>query len=177
MSRTSYGPSSSALLLQRASARAEVEPEFEEVLAALVDLPTSSAGEYDALAANLVNARRTTSAVQEFTDAALSTAEMQEVLALGTPQAVHRLRSRGRVLGLTQGNHTWFPVWQVQGGALRPDLPRILELLSRFTKDVVAADRVMRLRREDLDEQSIAGALDDRRLGPLAWSALSEIAG
>jgi hypothetical protein len=78
---------------------------------------------------------------------------------------------------LQSGNATWFPSWQFAEGQVRDDLPRILELLSRFTKDPVASDRAMRLARDDLDRKSIAGALDDPRWAAAAWDALAELAG
>ncbi|HZD65309.1 MAG TPA: hypothetical protein VE152_04350 [Acidimicrobiales bacterium] len=164
-----------AQVIARAGARAQDDPDFAEVLAALVDTPTAGAGEYAHLAAGELGRHRRRAALAEFKAGALATSEVQDLLGLGTPQAVHRLRSRARLIGLQLGNATWFPTWQFGEGRLRPDLPRILELLGRFTGDVVAADRVMRLIRPDLEDVSIAAALDRPELAPRAWVMLAEL--
>ena len=80
-------------------------------------------------------------------------------MELPTPQAVHRLRSRGKLIGSAVGDQTWFPVWQFDADRVRADLPRILDLLTGFTSDPFAADRVMRLAHEELSGTSIAEAL------------------
>jgi hypothetical protein len=165
----------SAQVIARAEARARLDPDFADLLAHLVDAPTSAAGEYERVAARQISDRRRRDALDEFLASALPTSDVQALLHLGTPQAVHRMRSRGRLIGLQLGNHTWFPAWQFSGGDLRPDLPLILERLAAFTTDPVAADRVMRLVREDLDGSSIAGALDRPERAGAAWSALAEL--
>jgi hypothetical protein len=96
-------------------------------------------------------------------------------LHLGTPQAVHQLRRRKRLLGLQSGNATWFPAWQFDLGRLRPDLPVILEHLARFTADPIASDRAMRLVRDDLDGRSLSDALKDPRTAPTAWAILDSL--
>ena len=165
-----------AQVMARAEARARVDPDFVGLINRLVDLPTGPAGELDHAAASAVSERRRRDALEEFRSAALSTSEVRDLLGLGTPQAVHRLRSRGRLIGLQIGNHTWFPAWQFSGGTIREDLPRILELLATFTSDPVAADRVMRILREDLGT-SVAGALDRPERAAEAWRALAELTG
>jgi hypothetical protein len=167
----------SAHVIAKAEARAQLDPDFFQLLTRLVEAPASSAGHYDRLAAGGINGARQRDAIEEFKAAALPTGAVQELLGAGTPQAVHRLRSRGRILGHAVGNQTWFPAWQFSGGELRSDLPEILERLRRFTEDVVAADRAMRLVRPDLGGLSIAGALDRPHLAPKAWSALDELSG
>jgi hypothetical protein len=164
-------------LIERAEARARHDPAFAQVLAAVVDAPTSSAGSYRAAAARELNDRRLADALDAFLGGALKTADIQRRLGYATPQAVHRLRSRGRLVGLQRGNATWFPAWQLAGGGLRPDLPRLLDLLARFTDDVVAQDRVMRLERDELGGASIAAALDDAERAPSAWAILTALAG
>ncbi|MBV9659925.1 MAG: hypothetical protein JO337_02080 [Acidimicrobiales bacterium] len=163
-------------VLARAEARAQVDPEFADLLTELVNIPTGTAGELDHLAAVRVNDQRRREAFDQFRAAALTTAQVQDRLGLATPQAVHRLRSRGRVIGMPVGNHTLFPSWQLSGDALRPDLSRILELLRRFTDDPVVADRVMRLVRDDLGGLSVIAALDRPDVRDRAWTALAELA-
>ena len=168
-------PPPSALVLAKAEARAQLDPEFFRLLARLVEAPSSSAGEYDRLAAQGINDARQRDAIEEFKEAALATGTVQELLGAGTPQAVHRLRSRGRIIGRAIGNQTWFPTWQFSKGEIRSDLPEILDRLNRFTTDVMAADRAMRLVRDDLGGLSIAAALDQRARLSAAWSALDEL--
>jgi hypothetical protein len=160
-----------------AEARAKADSEFAGVLDALIDAPTRPDGDLDRLAAREVNDRRMRAAVEEFCAAALPTSEVQRLLCLGTPQAVHRLRTRGRIVGKQVGNRTWFPAWQFSGGGLRPDLAQILALLLRWSDDPVAADRVMRLVRDDLGGSSVATRLDDPGWAEQAWTVLSELAG
>jgi hypothetical protein len=165
----------SAQVIARAEARARLDPDFADLLASLVEAPTSAAGEYERIAAQQVSDRRRRDALDEFLTSALPTSAVQELLHLGTPQAVHRLRSRGRLIGLQHGNHTWFPAWQFSGGDFRADLPVILERLAEFTLDPVAADRAMRLMRDDLGGMSIASALDCPAWAGAAWGALAEL--
>lgn len=169
-------PVTSAQVLARAEARAKLDPEFASLLARLVDAPAGAAGDLERVAAGEVNQRRHRDAVEEFRSGSLTTSAVQELLGVGTPQAVHRLRSRRRLIGAQLGNNTWFPSWQFAGGRIRPDLPKILEALGRFSSDPIAADRIMRLRRDDLGGSSVAGALDRPRLSRSAWSLLAELA-
>jgi hypothetical protein len=165
----------SAHVIAKAEARAQLDPDFFDLLARLVDAPSCSAGEYDRLAAQGINEARRRDVIEEFKAAALATGTVQELLGVGTPQAVHRLRTRGRILGQAVGNQTWFPAWQFSRGGIRPDLPEILDRLHRFTSDVIAADRVMRLVREDLGGLSIAAALEQPATALAAWAALDEL--
>ena len=123
-------------------------------------------------AAGAVNRQRRAEVRRQFVDAALATADVQRLLGLGTPQAVHRLRSRGKVIGRQIGNATWFPAWQFRDGERRDDLDEILAALRAFTADTVAADRVMRLQRDELGGRSIAESLDRPRSGARAWAIL-----
>jgi hypothetical protein len=163
-------------VLARVEARAEVDPDFAGLLDRLVGAPGGAAGELTRLAATDLDQRRRAEAQDQFKAGALATAEVQSRLGLGTPQAVHRLRSRGRIIGAPIGNHTWFPAWQFSGRGLRPDLARILGLLGRFTADPIASDRIMRLVRDDLGGLSVAAALDDPDCEEQAWSVLAELA-
>ncbi|MGV7660191.1 type II secretion system F family protein, partial [Mycobacterium kansasii] len=81
----------------------------------------------------------------------------------------------GKVLGVTVGNNTWFPAWQFDGARLRPDLPQILLLLARFTSDPVVADRVMRIKREELAGASISEALRRKKTVNTAWQLLKAV--
>jgi hypothetical protein len=164
-------------LAERARRRATREPAFATVLEAILEAPTHDAGELTHLAARRVNDVRRRLAVEEFTASSLSTAEVQARLGRASAQSVHVLRSRGQLLGRTVGNATWFPAWQLQGGALRDDLPRLLDALGRFTDDAVAADRIMRLRRDELGGRSLADALDDPKRAATAWNLLGALGG
>ncbi len=159
-------------LAKRARDRATREPAFATVLEAILDAPTEDAGELSHVAAQQVNDVRRQQALEELKSGSLSTAEVQRRLGRASPQSVHVLRSRGQLLGRTIGNATWFPAWQLQGDALREDLPRLLAALGRLSDDTVAADRVMRLRREELGGRSLADALDDPRRTATAWNLL-----
>ncbi|MGV0634922.1 hypothetical protein ABQE69_13720 [Mycolicibacillus trivialis] len=152
-------PTASSPLADRVAARARRDSDFAEVLDTLLAAPTSPQGHLERVAAQALNDQRRAALTQDFVDGALPTPQVQQLLGLGTPQAVHRMRSRGRLLGAAVGNRTWFPAWQFDGDRLHPDLPQILELLARFTADPLAADRVIRLTREELGGRSIAQAL------------------
>lgn len=164
-----------AALVAHAQERARHDSDFAEVLAQLVEAPTRGAGEYTREAARSLNRQRVASAVEEFKADAITTADVQRLLNLGTPQAVHQLRRRKRLLGLAAGNATWFPAWQFEEGRIRPDLARVLAHLARFTTDPVAADRVMRLVRDDLDGRSLNEALNEPHLAGTAWAILGSL--
>lgn len=160
-------------LLNRLAVRAERDPAFRVLLAELADAPTTSAGRY--LTASCLNATRVDDARAVFRSGAFTTAQVQARLGVTTPQAVSQLRRRGRLVGRRDGNPTWYPAWQFDPDGLRPDLPDILERLSRFTTDVIAADRIMRLERPELDGRSVADSLDDPERAPAAWLVLDTL--
>ena len=162
-------------LAKRARDRATREPAFATVLEAILDAPTEDTAELTHVAARQVNDTRRQQALDEFRAGALSTADVQARLGRASAQSVHVLRSRGQLLGRTIGNATWFPAWQLQGGALRDDLPRLLAALSRFSDDALAADRVMRLRRDELGGRSLAAALDQPKRAATAWNLIEAI--
>jgi hypothetical protein len=166
---------SAAALIAQTDERVRREPEFAGVLAALVEAPIHGAGDYTREAARALNRRRLDDVIGQFKADALPTAEVQRLLHLGTPQAVHQLRRRKRLLGLQSGNATWFPAWQFELGRLRPELPRILDHLVRFSTDPIAADRVMRLVREDLGGRSVSDALTEPGSAPMAWAILDSL--
>ena len=162
-------------LAQRAQARAAREPAFAAVLEAILDAPTTAAGELTRVAARNVNDGRRQQSLADFRAGALSTAEVQHRLGRSSAQSVHVLRSRKQLLGRTLGNATWFPAWQFSDGRIRSDLPEIIQTLHRFTADSIAADRVMRLRRDELGGRSIAEALDRKRIAATARAILADL--
>lgn len=162
-------------LVRAIEARARRDAGFLRVLDALRDAPTGPEGTLERSAAHTLNEQRRAVLVTDFVDGALSTAQVQSRLGYASPQAVHRLRTRGRLIGAAVGNRTWFPGWQFDGGRVRAELPRILELLARYTDDPVAADRIMRLQRDDLGGTSIADALDHPATAAAAWRALATL--
>jgi hypothetical protein len=162
-------------LVTRVRERAAREPAFATVLEAILEAPPADTRELTRMAARQVNDLRRQQALSDFRDGALSTAEVRERLGRSSAQSVHVLRSRGQLIGRTLGNATWFPAWQLDGGELRPDLPRLLEALGRFTDDAVAADRVMRLRRDELGGTSLMAALDDPKRAATAWNLLGAL--
>src|SRR5688500_17794815 len=141
---------------KRARDRATREPAFATVLEAILDAPTEDAAELTHVAAHQVNDARRQQAMEEFRAGALTTAAVQHPPGRSRAQSTHFRRGRCKLLGRTSGNATWFPAWQLQGGALRDDLPRLLTALGPFRDDAVAADRAMRLRRDELGGRSLA---------------------
>jgi hypothetical protein len=164
-----------APLVRRVEARARQDAGFAQVLDELLLAPTTPEGTIEHVAASSINERRRAVLTSDFKDGALSTSEVQHLLRFASPQAVHRLRSRGKLLGAPVGNQTWFPAWQFDDDRLRTDLPRILDLLTRFTSDPVAADRIMRMTREELDGSSIAEALRHPATAGVAWRILTSL--
>ena len=168
-------PPAPALLAEQVEARARRDPAFAEVLDALLEAPTSPSGQLRLVAAGNLNEQRRAGVVREFVEGSLPTPKVQALLGAGSPQAIHRMRSRGKLLGAAVGNQTWFPAWQFDSDRLRPDLPHILEVAGRFTADPFAIDRVMRLAREDLDGMSIADALRRPAMTDTAWRLLAAV--
>jgi hypothetical protein len=168
-------PTAIAPLARQLAERAQQDSGFAEVLDAILEAPTAPHGTLERVAASSLNEERRSALVREFIDASMPTPEVQAQLGLKSPQPVHRLRSRGKLLGSTIGNQTWFPAWQFDDGRVRPDLPRILELLAQFTSDPLAADRIMRLRHDALRGSSIAAALRHPETADTAWRMLAAV--
>jgi hypothetical protein len=164
-----------APLARQVAERALNDSSFAEVLDVLLEAPTGPQGTLERIAAGSLNDERRGALVREFLEGSLPTPKVQERLDLHSPQAVHRLRSRGRLLGSAVGNQTWFPAWQFDADRVRPDLPRILELLSEFTADPLAADRIMRLTHDELGGSSIAEALRRPKTAEVAWQMLAAV--
>ena len=168
-------PTAVAPLARQVAERALKDAGFAEVLDAILEAPTAPQGTLDRIAAQRLNDQRRGALVREFVDGSLPTPQVRTRLGLKSPQAVHRLRSRGKLLGSAVGNQTWFPAWQFDNDRLRPDLPRILDLLARFTSDPMAADRIMRLTHEELGGSSIAEALRRPKTADTAWRMLAAV--
>jgi hypothetical protein len=162
-------------LAQLVAVRAQKDTRFARVLDALLAAPTTPQGTLERTAARKLSDQRRAALVEDFVDGSMRTPQVQALLKLRTPQAVHRLRSRGKLIGSAVGNQTWFPAWQFDTDRLRPDLPRILELLARFTSDPLAADRIMRLKHEELGGTSIAEALRKPKTTEIAWRMLTSL--
>jgi hypothetical protein len=164
-----------APLARQVAERALHDSGFAEVLDALLEAPTGPQGTLERVAASSLNDERHGALVREFVEGSLPTPKVQERLELHSPQAVHRLRTRGKLLGSAVGNQTWFPAWQFDADRLRTDLPRILELLGLFTSDPLAADRIMRLTHDELGGSSIAEALRRPKTADTAWRMLAAL--
>lgn len=163
------------VLVRQVEERARRDPEFAELLATLVDAPTAPKEELEYVAARTLNDERRGALISDFVEGALPTRQVQALLGHDTPQAVHQLRRRGKLLGTAHGNNTWFPAWQFEGDRLRPDLAEILKLLARFTSDPVAADRIMRIKHDELAGASIATALRRKKTASTAWQMLAAV--
>lgn len=164
-----------APLARDLAARARTDARFARVLTALLTAPTSPQGTLERVAAHNLNRQRRAALVQDFVAGSMPTPDIQALLGLRTPQAVHRRRTRGKLLGAAVGNQTWFPAWQFENDRVHPDLPRILELLARFTSDPLAADRVMRIKHDELGDKSIAEALRHPQTAETAWQMLTAV--
>jgi len=168
-------PTAVAPLARQVAERAQKDSGFAEVLNAILGAPTEPHGTLQRIAARSINDERRGALTREFVEGSLPTPQVQARLRLKSPQAVHRLRSRGKLLGSAVGNQTWFPAWQFDADRLRPDLPRILALLTQFTSDPLAADRVMRLIHDELGGSSIAEALRRPKTADTAWRMLAAV--
>jgi hypothetical protein len=164
-----------APLVRQVEARARTDAGFAQVLDELLLAPTAPRGTLEHIAARSINERRRAVLSSDFVAGSLPTSQVQHILRFASPQAVHRLRSRGKLLGSAVGNQTWFPAWQFDDDRIRTDLPKILELLIRFTSDPVIADRIMRMTRDELDGSSVAEALRDPATADTAWRILTSL--
>ena len=165
-------------LLERVAAAAERDPAM--VRPVLQVLAGEAPDRIAALrpVATRVNAERLRAALDEFKAGAWTTEEvLRHIRRFRTRQALHALRARGRLLGRTIGNATWFPRWQFADGDVRPDLAEILDALGQFSTEALAGDRVMRLPRPELHGRSIAEALDRPRDQRLGWRVLRAVGG
>ena len=164
-----------APLVRKVEARARRDSGFAEVLDALLKAPSAPRVRLERVAADGLNRQRRAAVTREFVEGALCTSDVQSLLGFASPQAVHQLRRRGKLLGAAVGNQTWFPAWQFDGDRLLPDLPRILDLLAEFTSDSVSADRVMRIAHDEIGGASIAQALRQPDTAESAWQMLTAL--
>ncbi len=164
-----------APLARQVAARAKRDAGFARVLSALMETSTAPQGTLERIAARELNTQRRGALVHEFVEGSMPTPDVQALLGLHSPQAVHRQRTRGKLLGAAVGNQTWFPSWQFDEDRIRTDLQEILELLTRFTADPLVADRIMRMKHDELGKKSIAEALRNAQTADTAWRMLSSI--
>lgn len=160
-------------LMDRVAAMAETDPATRSVLQVLVgERPTDVASLGSV--ARTVNEERRRVAVDDFVSASLRTSEVLARLpGVTTRQAVSKMRLSGTLMGRRVGKETYFPAWQFGPAGRSNDLPRVLRALRRFVDDdAVAADRVMRLEREELGGMSLVDALGSRRETADAWRIL-----
>ena len=168
----------SGTLLERVAAAADrdpasVRPVLQILVGEVPDHPLALRP-----VAERVNAQRLVGVLDEFKKGSWTTdGVLREVPRFRTRQAVHAFRTRGRLLGRTIGNATWFPRWQFVDGDVRPDLSEVLDALLRFSADAVVGDRVMRLPREELRGRSIAESLSRPSEQRLAWRLLGAVGG
>lgn len=165
-------------LLDEVAQAIAAEPErVRPVLETLVGRTPARTGQLRQIARRVDDVRRD-NALGEFQAGSLPTDQVVTRLpSISTRQGVHRLRKAGKLLGRTVGNTTWYPAWQFSATGVRDDLDDILPLITTFTTDVVAADRIMGLPREELGGGTIAEALDDADLRPRALELLAALGG
>src|ERR671923_978406 len=101
-------PTAVAPLARQVAERAQKDSGFAEILDAILEAPTAPHGTLERVAASGLNEERRSALVAEFIEASMPTPQVQARLGLKSPQAVHRLRSRGKLIGSTVGNQTWF---------------------------------------------------------------------
>jgi hypothetical protein len=165
-------------LMDRVAAMAETDPATRSVLQVLVgDRPTDLAAL--GTVARAVNEERRRVAVDDFVSASLRTSEVIARLpGVTSRQAVSKMRQAKTLLGRRIGRETYFPAWQFGSAGLRDDLPGILVALQRYVSDdAVAADRVMRLQREELGGRTLVDALGSRQDTADAWQILDALGG
>jgi hypothetical protein len=163
-------------LIQRVAEQARRDPDrVRPVLQALLGDQPETSKVLREIAIELNESRRKTS-LEEFMAGSLTTeAVMQRLPSVTTRQGVHRLRERGKLMARTVGNASWFPTWQFGDHGLREDLDQILAAIRRYTGDAVAADRIMRLPRQELRGRTLSEALDSPRQRARAWQLLLAI--
>src|SRR5271154_2098823 len=101
-----------APLVEQVAERARTEPGFAEVLDAILGAPTTPQGTLERVAAHSLNEERHTALGHECVEGWLASAKVQRRRAPRSPQAVHRRRSRGKLLRSAVGTQTDFPAWQ-----------------------------------------------------------------
>jgi len=163
-------------LLQRVAEQARRDPgRIRPVLQALLGDQPETTKALRQVATDLNESRRR-AALEDFMAGSLTTEQAMKLLpGVTTRQGVHRLRDRGKLVARTIGNASWFPRWQFGEHGLRGDLHQILAAIHRSTEDAVAADRIMRLPRQELRGRSLSEALESPRQRARAWQLLLSI--
>lgn len=155
-------------VLERLRSKAEANEDVAEVLEFLaadsvVD-PFGHPGEAVVAVARAINRRRHQERHDEFRSRALSTPDVVALIgSMSNRKAVDRRRRRGTLLGVRVGNETLHPDWQFdrRRGDTREGLERILGALHQVTSDVLAADALMIVPRQDLGGVSVADVFAD----------------
>jgi hypothetical protein len=155
-------------VLERLRSRAETNEDVAEALEFLaadsVADPFRHPGEPVLAVARAINRRRQQERRDEFRSRALSTPDVVALIgSMSNRKAVDRRRRRGTLLGVRVGNQTLHPDWQFdrRRGDTREGLERVLAALRQVTSDVLAADALMTVPRQDLDGASVADVFAD----------------
>lgn len=98
---------------------------------------------------------------EQFIADAFTSRQVAELLGVADHRAVHARRARRTLLGWTVGNETHHPDWQFTDFGPVSELGRVVKALMSVTSSPVAADRMMRRRRADLEDRSLADLLAD----------------
>jgi hypothetical protein len=98
-----------------------------------------------------------------FVERALTSPQVAEILGVADHRAVQGRRARRTLLGWTIGNETYHPDWQFTDDGTVVGLAPVVRALGAVTSSPLAADRIMRHARDELDGRSLADLLADGR--------------
>lgn len=126
--------------------------------------------------ARALNRERRAQAVKKFVSHSLSADQVIDLLGLKGGSKLFELVYEGQLMARAESGVTWFPSWQFTLRDIRDDLGPILECIRKYTTDVLAADRVMRMGRFEIDG-SLAEALDENPFHEEAWRILHTLGG
>lgn len=115
--------------------------------------------------ARKLNAARGAELREAFIADAYTSRQVAELLDVADHRAVAGRRSRHTLLGWTIGNETYHPTWQFTDTGPVPGLGAVVKALTALTSSPLAADRLMRRRRDDLDGRSLAELLAEGNSG------------
>jgi hypothetical protein len=138
--------------LQEAERR---DPDIREVLELLAGRPTPVTATVRQVARDL-NRARGSQLRDAFVASSLTTAQVVELLDVADHRAVAARRARGTLLGWTIGNDTYHPDWQFTDTGTIVGLNRIVHALHEAAGSALAADQIMRRRRDDLGGRALA---------------------
>lgn len=114
--------------------------------------------------AKRVNAHRVEERLAAFRAGALATSEVRALLGGVSRQAVSSRVASGSLVMLEIGGRSWFPDWQFTATGVVPGLPRLLAVLVRGRRSVLAADALARTPLPEEDGLSVAELLADGRV-------------